>query len=146
MSAASDTNTIPLMTRFDGGKWVYCQGSKVFKKRDDNQLSEMEKEFTFPPRGESSESDPVIPEMSDVLRSAWVGPFVNVPLSSIKGRKHRQRERLQRAKEAKASKHPVTPPVDVVTENIAVDPCENKIRNIGIKDDNDIPWTKGRFF
>ncbi|KAF9644395.1 hypothetical protein BDM02DRAFT_3190635 [Thelephora ganbajun] len=70
-----------------------------------------------------------VPSLVDdpvVHRSAWSGPFVDVPLASLEGRKRRQRERLQRAKEAKASKHPVTPPVDVALEDVVVIPSEVK--------------------
>ncbi|KAF9642054.1 hypothetical protein BDM02DRAFT_3194008 [Thelephora ganbajun] len=63
-------------------------------------------------------ADPVVP------RSAWVGLFVDVPLVSIEGRKCRQRERLQRAQEVKASKHSETPPVDAILETIKVIPSE----------------------
>ncbi|KAF9642488.1 hypothetical protein BDM02DRAFT_3193134 [Thelephora ganbajun] len=63
-------------------------------------------------------SDPV------VHKSAQSDSFVDVPLASLEGRKHRQRERLQRAKEAKASKHPVTPPVDTAFEDVVVVPSE----------------------
>ncbi|KAF9641839.1 hypothetical protein BDM02DRAFT_3133534 [Thelephora ganbajun] len=96
--------------------------------RLEDQLAELEKEFTSPPRAElGDDEDPVIPELHDVqstpvlYRSAWTGPFVNVPLASLEGRKRRQRERFQCAKEVKASKHPVTSPVDASSENIEVD-------------------------
>ncbi|KAF9642384.1 hypothetical protein BDM02DRAFT_3193366 [Thelephora ganbajun] len=79
-----------------------------------------------------TDSSPVTPELGVpfvvedpvVSRSAWVGPFVDVPLASLEGRKRRQRERLQCALEAKASKRPVSPPVDAVLESVVVVPSE----------------------
>ncbi|KAF9641980.1 hypothetical protein BDM02DRAFT_3194144 [Thelephora ganbajun] len=98
--------------------------------RLEDRLAELEREFTFPPRAElDDDEDPVIPELHDVQstpvlrRSAWTGPFVNVPIASLEGKKRRQRERFQRAKEARASKHPVAPRVDVDSGNVEVDKC-----------------------
>ncbi|KAF9642221.1 hypothetical protein BDM02DRAFT_3193663 [Thelephora ganbajun] len=62
--------------------------------------------------------DPIVP------RSAWVGLYIDVLLASLEGRKCRQQEWLQCALEVKASKHPVTPPVDAVLESVVVIPSE----------------------
>ncbi|KAF9649671.1 hypothetical protein BDM02DRAFT_3186156 [Thelephora ganbajun] len=97
--------------------------------RLEDRLVELERKSTFLPKGESGDDeDPVIPEPHNVQstpvlnRSAWIGPFVDVPIASLEGRKRKQRERLQRAKEAKASEHPATPSID--TESIEVGSSE----------------------
>ncbi|KAF9642799.1 hypothetical protein BDM02DRAFT_3192673 [Thelephora ganbajun] len=95
---------------------------RIFRLED--RLAEMERKFTSPPKEASAVScDPssshTVEDSTPVIhQSAWVGLFVDMPLSALEGRKRRQRERLQRAREAKASKHPVTPPVDTDLEDI----------------------------
>ncbi|KAF9642645.1 hypothetical protein BDM02DRAFT_3192871 [Thelephora ganbajun] len=51
-----------------------------------------------------------------VHKSAWVGPFIDVLLSSLRGKKRRQRERLQRALEAKALQRSGVPSSSVVLD------------------------------
>ncbi|KAF9642467.1 hypothetical protein BDM02DRAFT_3193169 [Thelephora ganbajun] len=82
------------------------------------------------PKLKAPVEDPVVPQ------SGWVGPFVDVPLASLEGRKRRQRERLQRAQEAKASKHSVTPPVDAILESVVVVPSEQAIASLRNIDEN----------
>ncbi|KAF9641884.1 hypothetical protein BDM02DRAFT_3194346 [Thelephora ganbajun] len=85
--------------------------------RLEDRLADLEKKFTSPPREGSSgeEDDPVIPESEPVLiRSAWVGPFKDVPIASLEGRKRRWREWFQRAKEARARRSIEVPVASVV--------------------------------
>ncbi|KAF9644131.1 hypothetical protein BDM02DRAFT_3190878 [Thelephora ganbajun] len=82
-------------------------------------MSDPSREITVVPRdpslGQAVEVSSLIVKPV-VHRSAWVGPYVDVPLSSIKSRKHRQRERLQHALEAKALHHPEVPSSSIVLD------------------------------
>ncbi|KAF9641827.1 hypothetical protein BDM02DRAFT_3194484 [Thelephora ganbajun] len=86
----------------------------------EDRLAALEREFTSPPKAESGEDNPVIPELLNVLsepvlhRSAWVGPFKDVLSASLEGRKRRQREQLQCQREAKALRSARVPSLSTV--------------------------------
>ncbi|KAF9642873.1 hypothetical protein BDM02DRAFT_3132804 [Thelephora ganbajun] len=86
-------------------------------------------------------------------RSAWVGLFVDVPLSSLEGRKCRQRERFQRHKEIQAAWHledapPVINPLD--DKSVPIQAWWLKRKRIGsgamieVEEDYDDGWITDR--
>ncbi|KAF9642263.1 hypothetical protein BDM02DRAFT_3193586 [Thelephora ganbajun] len=111
--------------------WSLLESQQAMKGTSTQQWQTIvEKESTFPPREvftvscDPSSSQTVEDPIPVIRKFGGVDPFIDVPLSALEGRKHRQREWFQHAQEAKASKHPVTPPVDTNLGDVTVLPSE----------------------